>query len=85
MTTSVQTPLGYVRMPTTPVPDFQVDHVLVSPRPEAIQVQLIGRSEDELVVLAVATLRRDVADRFVRVLSAGIADENPDGGALVIG
>jgi hypothetical protein len=31
-------------MPDPPVPDGQVDHVLVNPRPEAIRIQLIGSS-----------------------------------------
>jgi hypothetical protein len=85
MTTSLQTPLGSVRMSDPPVPDVRVDHVLVNPRPEAIRIQLIGKSENELVVVASATLDRDAADRFLRAVSAGIADEHPGVGTLIVG
>jgi hypothetical protein len=59
--------------------------VLVNPRPETIRIQLIGRSEGELVVVASAALDRDAGDRFLRAVSAGIADEHPGVGTLIVG
>jgi len=80
----LQTPLGNVQMPNPQEPYVQVEHVLVNPRPEAIRIQLLGRSGEELVVVASATLDRAVADRFLRAVRAGIDDAHPGTGTLIV-
>jgi hypothetical protein len=85
METFLETPLGSVRMPDSPDPYVRVDHVLVNPRREAIRVQLIGTSDDELVVVGSVTLTRAVADQFLRAMQAGMVDAHPGVGTMIVG
>jgi len=79
----INTPLGKVRVPEPLERGVEVNHVLVNPLMDRINVQLLGAADDGLVVVASATFRRTVAARLLQALAAGL-DDRSSGTTMIV-
>ena len=82
MVQCINTPLGKVRVPEPLAHGVEVNHVLVNPLMDRINIQLLGTADDGLVVVASATCTRAVAIQLLNAIAVGL--ENPDPGLTTI-
>lgn len=80
----IKTPLGKIRVPEPLAYGVDVEHIIVYPLPDRVNVQLLASADDGLVVVASATLERAVAARLLQVVAAGLEDTGPNENTMII-